>query len=448
MHVAHVRQQLQVGCGLLIELANAAPATVRASISRLLPLVIPAVRQQLIAEAPEDAPQPSQRGAFAAVVALAATLPLRTTPSVTAAALQAAASAQAARSSASPLDPMRLAVHPAMETALSALSQHVAESGPLAGAEYPLIFPAVAAILELPSASHLHPQALSIVSAHVEPAGAINADLLAQHLVLLYHIAEVAPTYRREAQAMLTRLLPRITTAGDVAKAASGFVLPTPECRGIALAAATESGLYSGSRASIPDDVVTALRTVSALAPLWVAMHDADKSNSEVAEALWAHCGETVTGSVAFIDAVLRYLDTQAESVRAAAAKAASHAVGTDRKLVTYLVETVTQQYAAGAVARRRGTAVAISEIAPALEGAVQVSDVMRFVLDRGLTDRDEAAQRGFVDAGSALVSAHGASQLQMLMPMIEEYLENRDGLAEDLYDQVLPQLAVLFTVW
>lgn len=439
MHVSHVRQQLQVGCGLLIELADAAPATVRASISRLLPLVIPAVRQQLIAEAPDDAPHPSRPGAFAAVVALAATLPLRTSPAITAAALQAAASAQAARASASPPDPMRLAVHPAMETALSTLSQHMAESGPLAGAEYPLIFPACAAILELPSASHLHPQALSIVSAHVETAAAIHADLLAQHLVMLYHIAEVAPMYRREAQAMLTRLLPRVTTAGDVAKAASGFVLPTPECRGIALAAATESGLYSGDGVSIPDDIVTALRAVSTLAPLWVAMHDADRSNSEAAVELWAHCGDPVTGSVGFINAVLRYLDTQAASVREAAAKAASHAVGTDRKLVTHLVEAVTQQYAAAAVARRRGTAAAVSEIASALEGAVQISDVMRFVLDRGLTDRDEAARRGFVDAGSALVSAHGASQLQMLMPMIEQYLENRDGLEEDLYDQVLP---------
>lgn len=439
MHVAHVRQQLQVGCGLLIALANAAPATVRGNMSRLLPLVIPAVRQPLIAEAPEGAPHASQPGAFAAVVALAATLPLRTSPAVVAGALQAAAASQAARSSASPPDPMRLAVHPAMEAALAALSQHVAAAGPLAGAEYPLIFPAVAAILELPSPSHLHPQALSIVAAHVDPAAAIHEDLLGQHLLVLYHVAEVAPVYRREAQEMVTQLLPRVACADDVAKAVSGFVLPTPECRGIALAAAAESGLYSGEgmAAAIPEDVVAALRAVSALAPLWIAMHDADKGNAESAAQLWAHCGDPATGSTEFIDAVMLYLEKQAPSVRAAAAKAASHAASSRRELVSHLVGRVMEEYKAAPLAKRRGIAAAVSEAASALEGSAQISDVMRFVLNRGLTDRDENARRGFVDAGSALVSAHGASQLQMLMPMIEEYLENRDGLEEDLYDQV-----------
>lgn len=438
MHVSHVRQQMQVGCGLLIAFAQAAPDTVRASISSLLPLVIPAVRQQLTAEAPVDMPHASQPGAFAAVVALAATLPLRISPAVIASALQAAASAQAARASASAPDPMRLAVHPAMETALSALSQHVQESGPLAGAEYPLIFPAVAAILELPSPSHLHPVALSIVAAHVEVPGAVHANLLAQHLVKICHVAEVAQMYRREAQAMLTRLLPRLTSAADVTSATSGFVLPTPECRRIVLEAASDSGLYSSVHGPIlPEDVTAALCSDAALAPLWVAMHDAEKANADTAAALWAHCGDHGTGSVQFIDCVLPYLENSAPSIRAAAAKAASDAAGIDSSLVTHLVETATRQYATGSVAKRRGVAAVVAEIAPVLAGPSQISSVMRFVLDQGLTDRDEGARRGFVEAGSALVCAHGASQLQMLMPLIEQYLENRGGLAEDLYDQV-----------
>jgi len=251
-------------------------------------------------------------------------------------------------------------------------------------------------------------------------------------------VAEVAPMYRREAQAMLTQLLPRVAYAGDVDKAASGFVLASSECRAMVLSAATESALYnSGEDATIAGGAVTALRTVGALAPLWVAMHDADKSNAGAAAALWAQCDDPETSTTGFVDAVLRYLEKPAPSVRAAAATAVSHAAGSDPALVTHLVQCVTHAYASGTVAKRRGAAAAVSAIAPALEGSEQISGVMRFVLDQGLTDRDEAARRGFVDAGSALVSAHGASQLQLLMPMIEEYLENRAGLEEDLYDQV-----------
>eukprot|EP00892_Ulva_mutabilis_P008725 jgi/Ulvmu1/6224/UM028_0082.1 len=447
VHVACIRQQLQVGCGLLIALARASPSTVRASISPLLPLILPVVRNPLTAEAPAESPHLSQPGAFAAVVALAATLPLRSSPAVIAGALQAAAAAQGARTSAAPPDPMRLAVHPAMESALTVLSQHVDTAGPLAAVEYPLVFPAVSAILELPSPSHLHPQALSVFGAHVDARAAIDADLLAQHVLVLYHVAEVAPMYRREVQAMLTQLLPRFVSAADVEKAASGFVLPSAECRTIVLTSASESGLYTGEgEVPISDGAAAALRTVTALAPLWIAMHDADKKNAESAAALWSHCGDVDTGSTEFIDAVLGYLQKQAPSVRAAAAKAASHAAGAKRALVMHLVADVTRQYASATVSRRRGVAAAVSEIASALEGAEQIAEVMRFVLEQGLTDRDEAARRGFVDAGSALVSAHGASQLQLLMPLIEKYLENRDGLEEDLYDQVRTGAAVFLS--
>jgi hypothetical protein len=90
-----------------------------------------------------------------------------------------------------------------------------------------------------------------------------------------------------------------------------------------------------------------------------------------------------------------------------------------------------------GTTAQRGGAALAIKEVAAVITESTLVLDLMEFVLEEGLPDEVSSVRALFVDAGSALVNAHGASQLQTLMPLIDGFLENKRGLPEERYDQV-----------
>ena len=263
---------------------------------------------------------------------------------------------------------------------------------------------------------------------------------------VLFHLTEVAPAFSRSTKRLLTELLPHVATAADVAVAVSGFVLPLAQARAAALAAAADACLYS----SPPSTAVEAeLRQPSALAPLWVAMHDSVKENVALAAALWDTCGEVSSHSVEFLDAVFVYTEAQAGEVRGAAARAASHAASSDAALVAHVCAHAMGASETMATSRRHGAAAVVSEVASALSDPDEIARVMQFILETGLIDRDNGVRSAYVDAGAAVVSGHGASQLQKLMPLIEEYLENKNGLAEDLYDQArapapLPQVVLL----
>lgn len=251
---------------------------------------------------------------------------------------------------------------------------------------------------------------------------------------VLFHLTEVAPAFSRVTTQLLTQLLPHVDTAADVAVAVSGFVLPIEQGRAAALSAAQESSLYS----SPPSDRIQYhLLQPTALAPLWVAMHDTSKENVAHAAMLWDTCSGVDIQSTMFLDAVLVYTEADSSDVRAAAARATSHAAATEASLVTHVCTHAMGACGGVSVARRHGAAAVITEVAAALSSPEEISKVMQFTLETGLIDRDDGVRGAYVDAGSAVVSAHGASQLQKLMPLIEEYLQNKNGLEEDLYDQV-----------
>lgn len=259
---------------------------------------------------------------------------------------------------------------------------------------------------------------------------------------VLFHLTEVAPAFSRATKQLLTELLPHVATAADVAVAVSGFVLPLAQGRSAALSAAADSSLYSEPPYQ---DIKEELRHPSALAPLWVAMHDSSKENVALAANLWGNCTEVNTESVEFLDSVFVYTESDASEVRAAAARAASHSAASEAALVTHVCLHAMGACGNVSVARRHGAAALIAEVASALSDPDEIARVMQFILETGLIDRNDGVRSAYVDAGSAVVSAHGASQLQKLMPLIEEYLENKNGLEEDLYDQVSASVLLSF---
>jgi hypothetical protein len=260
-----------------------------------------------------------------------------------------------------------------------------------------------------------------------------------RHLQVLFHVAAVAPAFLRDTKHQLTQLLPSVGTGADVDVAVAGFVLAKPECRRMALDAAREAGLYE----QLPSEVaVQALRGAAALAPLWVAVHDADRENAAAAAALWAAAGAPPTASRTFLDALLPYSEAAAAEVRAAAARAVSDAAGTDGDLVSHACDHARRAAPGASAARSCGAAAVLSEVAAALPSASAVAGIMQHVLETGLTDRNDSVRSAFLDAGTAVVAAHGASQLRHLMPLIEQYLENRNSLEESLYDLVRGPLA------
>ena len=113
-------------------------------------------------------------------------------------------------------------------------------------------------------------------------------------------------------------------------------------------------------------------------------------------------------------------------------------AAAPDADLIAAVCEHAMRGDAAGDAAARGGAAAAIEHIAPLVTDAAAVLRLMEFVLESGLPDGDGSVRKAFVAAGGAVVEAHGASQQEALMPLIEKYLENRHHLPEALYDQVL----------
>lgn len=251
---------------------------------------------------------------------------------------------------------------------------------------------------------------------------------------VLFHLTEVAPAFSRATKQLLTELLPHVATAADVSVAVSGFVLPLMQGRSAALSAAVDSCLYSKP----PSDAIKKhLRQPSELAPLWVAMHDSSKENIALAASLLDTCSEVNSQSIPFLDAVFVYTEAEASEVRGAAARATSHAASSKAALVSHVCAHAMGASGNVSVARRHGAALVVSEVASALSDPDEIASVMQFILETGLIDRNDRVRSAYVDAGAAVVSAHGASQLQKLMPLIEEYLQNNNGLEEDLYDQV-----------
>jgi hypothetical protein len=425
--VDRIRKQLQLGCGLLRACATAAPHTVLGASADLLPLLLPLLRKPLVAEAPRDDPPKSDVGAVEATAALAKTLPLQGAAYHIAGALQATAVATLA-------DPMRLAVHPAVTGSVRQLAAHVDMHGVLDMASYTLIFPILEAILLLPSATSLHSEVLTVAVAHVD-AGVVGVHLLPRHLLALRHVMIAAPRNLPEAQTMLTQLLPAVHDAQTAQLAASTLVVDTPEARQSALAAADAAGVYrcTGSNGSSPTNLFL---QPTALACLWVVVHDADTGIAASAKDLWAAAGIPDVVSSDFVDCITHHASVGAPSVLEAAARSAVAAARGDTELIRQLCTFATSG-ATGAPPQRLGGALMIREIASVLAEGEAVLDLMQFVLTAGLPDQISSIRERYVDAGSALVEAHGASLLQPLMILFDDYLENPHGLPEAVYDQV-----------
>jgi hypothetical protein len=427
--VDRIRRQLQLGCGLLRSCAVAAPATIRAASTDLLPLLLPLLRWPLVAEAPRDDPPLAEVGALEATAAVTATLPLQGTAYRLAGALQATVVAASA-------DPMRIAVHPAVTAFVRQLASYVDTRSTLDPASYALVFPILEAILLLPSATTLHSQVFGVAAAHVD-AEAVGWQLLPSHLRALRHVMTSAPRNLPDTQAMLMRLLPTVYDAETAYLAASTLVADTPDARRCSLAAFAAAGVYArpGANGSSTSPTALLLRPL-ALSCLWVAMHDADEPIAKAAADLWAAAGSPSVDSAEFVESVTTHMSVGAPSVLEAAARAAVAAARGHPELVRQLCVFATAD-CQGAVPRRLGGALVIREIAAVLVDGDAVLDLMRFVLAAGLPDQVGAVRDKYVEAGSALVEAHGASLLHALMPLFDDHLENPHELPEAVYDQV-----------
>ena len=189
------------------------------------------------------------------------------------------------------------------------------------------------------------------------------------------------------------------------------------------------------------DNMLPLLSTLTPQAALWLAVHDVDTSNADVARKLWKTAGGDVH-TPEFIVAESLHLGAQGPEVRQACAASLGAACGTDSALLAVLCAQITGAYAGGAIppaTRRAGCGLAIKVVAPRLTDVDAVLDLMQFVLEKGLTDSSNEARECMLEGGTALVDSHGASQLQRMMPLIERYLENDGSFTEDQYDQVWP---------
>lgn len=155
------------------------PSSIRTDMKLCVSLLCPLLCSSLAPEAAPSSRNPSTVGAFEAATAVASTLPMTSPPTHISAALQVAL-----RASKNPTaeSSERLAFQESVITAVADLSQHTDKGEMLSASEYTLVFPILQAVLSLPNASPLHPDALAVLEAHVDAASDASTDLLTQHL--------------------------------------------------------------------------------------------------------------------------------------------------------------------------------------------------------------------------------------------------------------------------
>ncbi|KAK9840722.1 hypothetical protein WJX81_000165 [Elliptochloris bilobata] len=313
---------------------------------------------------------------------------------------------------------------PVVDT-IRALASATAGGQPLPTPAYTFLFPVLRAVLSWPQHTTLHEQALAAVSLHVAPGAALPR---AASLALLYHVLDLMPAYRVKVQPLLLSLCEGLSTE-DLPAALAGLLAEAPHVRGAAIAALPHVPfLQDGDVLASPD--------VQAL--LWLARHDVDAANLNAGQRLWDQLGTQLTRD--YVAPVLSYLRHAHADVRSATAAALAGGMQVHPDTAREVLSGVLGIYTGGAApAARSGAAVALATCAAHIR-TEDVPKTLDFLLGQALADPSDAVRSQMVDAGVALVTAHGGSKdKDAVLQLFEGYLERKvlEDMDEEAYDRV-----------
>ncbi|KAF9937443.1 translational activator of GCN4 [Mortierella alpina] len=198
---------------------------------------------------------------------------------------------------------------------------------------------------------------------------------------------------------------------------------------------------------------------------LWTACYDEDTTNAKLAFELWEDNGMEVEPTYA--DALLPYVVHQNGFVRQAAGKAIAGAVKLYPDTVTATLNAIYILYHEKAqpivpqfneygmliqesmsrqdpTDQRFGLSMALKNIAPMMT-ASDLQPFAEFLIRQdALGDRSSDVRQGMLDAGLAMITAHGAENVHTLIPVFENYL-SEPARNSETHDRIRESAVILF---
>lgn len=194
---------------------------------------------------------------------------------------------------------------------------------------------------------------------------------------------------------------------------------------------------------------------------VWLACHEEDEENANIAHTIWEE--NTLSTNEASALAIIPYLESPSQPLRQAAALALSISVqqhpqcfektlGALRDLyVEKAKPRVPQRDAYGMLVKmdlsdpwqaRQGIAFAFQELVPVFK-AEDLVPFVNFLVQRGpLADKDSRTRDQMVSAGSTLISKRGKDQVEQLMKVLEATLESPSSASQE--DDLLNEAAII----
>ncbi|DBB12167.1 TPA: hypothetical protein ACH3X3_006274 [Trebouxia sp. C0006] len=409
-----IKDRLDKGLTALASAVTGNQAYAAKQLDDLKPFVLPLLASPVVGEG----------SAYDAAYALARCLPgaLHEAAFAVASALQMVVQS---RQEGTPLS--ELSTRAAMVTTMQAMAAVTANSTPLAGPCYDLCFPVLEAVLSSSVHTPLHEQALQVMSLHVAPGLPLpRKDTLA----VLFHVLGVVPAYREKIGELLSQVCSGVGTE-EVAAALQGLLAAAARVRAAAIVALLDVPVFAEGACPNDDNIVVIL---------WLACHDPFEDNAEAAADLWEYSGAHLAAS--FVQPLIHYLGHANVDVRSAAATALAAGLEKHPTAAEAAMQLIVADYDSALPRARSGAALAVKACASHFGGDMLMT-ALHFLLEHGLADmahvQDQKAtvSEQMMQAGAALVNAHGKSQFQPMLQLFEGYLDKKDVADEARYDKV-----------
>ncbi|KAK8117583.1 eIF-2-alpha kinase activator GCN1 [Apiospora kogelbergensis] len=183
---------------------------------------------------------------------------------------------------------------------------------------------------------------------------------------------------------------------------------------------------------------------------IWIACHDDDETNIEIAQEIWDESGFKVSKDVPF--KMITYLESKDGQLRRAAARALADACRAHQTTVDEVLQKLQSNYTEFAKPRvaglnqygipektdladlweaRHGVAAALKTLAPCLKKD-QIDGYFSFLIEKGpLGDKNPNVRSEMLEAAITAIDKHGGALVDKLMKMFERTLEVPDTGSE-----------------
>ncbi|CAB4435369.1 unnamed protein product [Rhizophagus irregularis] len=197
---------------------------------------------------------------------------------------------------------------------------------------------------------------------------------------------------------------------------------------------------------------------------LWVACHDEDENNAKLASVLWEDNGMDVEPCYAL--ELIPLITHDEKYVRIAASKAIGNAAKYFRDSMTDTLNLIYDQYKEKATPikpeyddfrmlrpesleknkdpweARVGLALALSELAPCMRSSDLIPFFEFLINDEAVGDIHAQVRQKMLEAGLAVINEHGAKNVTLLLPVLENYLD-KPAVPTETHDRIRESVVI-----